>query len=258
MQLLAVANAVRWSNLARQSSMVFKTIRELLEFIHRMENMRLKYCLAESLVARIGLMAFGGLLLTIGCPSPRYADRGAALGGLTGAGVGAAIGHANNNTLAGTLIGGTVGAVSGAMVGDALDEIDDRNQQMIEDRLGRRLQGSTSPGDIVSMSQAGLGNDVIIQHLRSHGFAGDLSPNTLVSLKQQGVDDQVIRAVQDLNGAPTAAVPMRHRPVVVEEHYYAAPPYPRRHLYGHRHGHRYGHRHPGRHPGVGWSVAWHN
>ena len=186
-------------------------------------------------------------LFSTGC-SQYYAHRGAAWGGLTGAGVGAAIGKANGNTLAGTAIGSAVGAVTGAAVGDAIDEVNYRNEQQ------RVAQASyATPTDIASMANAGIGSDVIIQHVQANGFSGPLNSADLIWMKQQGVQDDVLRALQDSSRPVAAAVPIEPPPMVVEEHYYAHPPFrpihPREYLTR-----RFGRRSPR----AGFHVALHN
>ena len=174
------------------------------------------------------VLVFGiTVLFLTGCQSPYYADKGALLGGLTGAGVGAAIGDANDNAAGGALIGSAVGALAGAAAGSGLDAVQARNDALIEAQLGRRVAGTATLDDVVAMSQAGLGDDVIIQHLRNHGVASPPTAHDLIVLKQQGVDDAVLRALQNA-AQPEAllpAAPAAPTPVVVEE-YYVPRPYP--------------------------------
>lgn len=161
--------------------------------------------------------------LMAGCRSPYYADRGAAVGALTGAGVGAAIGSAKGDTAPGAVIGTAVGALTGALIGEGLDEVNARNQALIEERLGRRIVGAATIQDTIAMSQAGLGDDVIINYLRGNGFTGQLSAQELIRLKQEGVRDAVIGAMQQT--PPVVVMPpvSSSPPVIVEEHYYGRP-----------------------------------
>jgi hypothetical protein len=187
-----------------------------------------------------------------GCASPYRADRGALFGGLTGAGVGALVGSASGNTGAGAAIGAGVGALSGAAVGAELDSIEAQNHAEIEARLGQPLAtGSVTLGDVVNMSNAGVEDRLIANHVRTNGFAGTITANDLITLQQQGVGSDVVQAMQQ---APRgAAVPVGRGPVVVEEIHYA-PPYwgP----YGHPH--HYLH-HPYHHaPHLGWGVSVHH
>lgn len=186
-----------------------------------------------------------------GCKSPYHADQGAAVGGLTGAAVGAAIGEHNDNPLAGALIGGAVGMLTGNAIGESIDEDIARNNAIIEERMGRRLAGATRLEDVVAMTHAGLGDQVIVNHIRSHGLIEPPTAQDLISLKQQGVSDVVLNALQ--NQPPItheAASPVR--PIVVEEHHYVRPACfgpPPPHFRYHRH-HRHRHR-----SGFHWGVS---
>lgn len=192
--------------------------------------------------------------LSLGCRSPYYADRGAAMGGLTGAGVGAAVGHASGNTAAGAAIGTAVGALSGALVGHGLDEVRAENEALIEQRLADQRAGTTTASDVVSMTRAGLSDEVIANHIHSQGLAQPMTAGQLISLKQNGVSDGVLRAMQEASATPAAVGVPATTPVVVQQHYIEQPvavwgppcPYP---VWGPhpRHVHR------GR-PGVSWGI----
>lgn len=189
---------------------------------------------------------------TAGCKSPYHADKGAAVGGLTGAAVGAAIGEHNDNPLAGALIGGAVGMITGNAIGESIDEDIARNNAIIEERMGRRLAGATRLEDVVAMTQAGLGDQVIVTHIQSHGVVQPPSAQDLIFLKQQGVSDVVINALQNQPPITAEQVATPGQPVVVEEHHYVQPAYygppPPSYRY-HRH------YYPRRRGGVHWGVS---
>ena len=191
-----------------------------------------------------------------GCHTTNYAQNGALLGGLTGAGVGAAVGNSHDQSAAGALIGGAVGALTGSAIGGSLDEIDARNQALIEQSVGRRLAGATTIGDTIAMSRAGLSDPIIVQHLRSHGLASSLDSEDLITLKQQGVSDGVIAAMQSMHQQPPVALATYEEPlyisrtprVIVREPLYSRPcppPYWRQ-------------RHLHRPHGVHWGVSFSN
>jgi len=201
---------------------------------------------ARFFVAMVGLITVVGMA---GCRSPYHADRGALFGGLTGAGVGAVVGDAVGNAGAGTAIGAGVGALTGAAIGQGMDEVEAKNRAMIEQQLGRQVAaGAVTTGEVVAMTQAGVADELIINHIRAHGMATPLGTNDLISLQQQGVSTSVIKAMQ----APPPAKPVVVRepapqPVIVEEYHYAPaywgpPPY------------RYRRRPP--RPGVHWGIAF--
>jgi hypothetical protein len=193
--------------------------------------------------ARLALALLAALALC-GCRSPYYADRGALLGGATGAGLGAVIGEASDNPLAGALIGGAVGTAAGAIVGDGIDADIARNNAEIQARMGRQLSGAATIPDVISMSQAGLAEEVIITHVQANGMVQRPQAGDLIMLKNQGVSDRVINALQQAPPPRGAVQPVTYAqpvyapaPVIVEEHYWGpayGPPRPYR-WHPHRH-----------------------
>ncbi len=197
------------------------------------------------------LLIIGVLVLasSVGCKSPYYADKGAALGGLAGGLAGAAIGGNNGNAAGGALLGGAVGALSGAVIGDSMDEEVARRQALIEAKTGRRMVNAVTTNDVTTMVTSGLSDDVIINHIRANGVAAPLTPGDIIRLHDQGVSENVINAMQQASIASVASTP----PVVVEEtyvvpHYWSAPPY----YYRHPPPPRYYYRRPG----VSWGFSY--
>ncbi len=197
-------------------------------------------------------------LAIAGCNSPYYADRGALFGGLLGAGTGAIVGDALGNAGAGAALGAGVGALSGAAVGESLDEIEARNRAMIAAQLGHEVRaGAVTVDDVVMMSEAGVDDELIINHIRANGMARVPGPHELVNLKNSGVSTAVIRAMQEPPRRRSETVVIEKpapAPVIVEE-YHCGPPWYRRPPYHHYH-YRYRHRHRG--PRVGWGFSFHN
>jgi len=193
------------------------------------------------------------LLCLVGCNSPYHADRGALFGGLTGAGVGALVGHAAGNTGAGAAIGAGVGALTGAAIGSEMDQVEARNRAMIEQKLGRQVAaGAVTTGEVVSMYQAGVADELIINHVRAHGMAAPLQTSDLLWLQEQKIPTPIITAMQQSPPKPVQAASAT--PVVVEEYHYD----PYWDPWGPRYYYRYGpppppHYHPG--PGVTWGVT---
>jgi len=65
-------------------------------------------------------------------------------------------------------------------------------------------------GNILSMAQAGLSDDLILARLRKENQSMDLSTEDLISLKRANVSDRVIRVMMDPNAAisaPPAPIP---------------------------------------------------
>lgn len=170
----------------------------------------------------------------------RNTERGAAIGGVAGALAGAAIGKHNKETAAGALIGGAVGLVTGAAIGNARDTQIERAR--IEEQM--RWQAASqaiSLQDVISMSQSGVSDGVIINQIQRHGVQRRLEVSDVIALHQQGVSEAVITMMQR---APLATVRyrapvVRPAPVIVEEHYYEPPVYYARPAYHHHYYHHY-------------------
>lgn len=204
----------------------------------------------------VALLFCGTTLWASGCRSPYHQDQLGLVGAGTGAVAGAAIGNATGgSSLGGAALGGIVGAVAGSAVGQGMDEAEARNRALIQERLGRQMEGRVTYDDVVAMTGAGLGDQVIITHIRYHGMAQIPTAHDLIHLKNAGVSDPVLGVMQ--NPPPVeqvASVPERQ--VIVEEHHYGPDPWgpyyygpPRRYY---RHHPRY------RRPGVSWGVTFRN
>ena len=164
------------------------------------------------------------MLSMTGCASPYHSDQGALFGGLLGAGTGAVVGHALGNTGAGALVGAGVGALSGAAIGSGMDESEARNRALIEQRLGRQVApGATTLPDVVAMTRSGVNEEIIVNHIRTHGVAAPMQANDIIYLQQQGVTNRVIETMQAA-GVPTVqpqpvAVYPGPQPVIVEDYW---------------------------------------
>jgi len=170
----------------------------------------------------------GSLALAVmlpGCATPNAAERGAMLGGILGAGTGALIGNHNGEAGAGAAIGGTLGAMGGALVGQAEDAFAQRDAALAKlAESSRPINPPLTNFDLVRMTQAGLGDEVIINAVQSRGGQFQLDPDGLIALKSSGVSDRVLQHVQTAGTAPpplptTVVAPpgliiVRPRPVV--------------------------------------------
>ena len=86
----------------------------------------------------------------------------------------------------------------------------------------------STTGEVVAMSQKGVAEDLIINHVRSHGIAAPLQSSDLIYLQQQGVSPRVVATMQTPvapAGAPVM-VPVAPQPVFVAGPGYCPPPYP--------------------------------
>ncbi|MHC4177806.1 MAG: glycine zipper domain-containing protein [Planctomycetota bacterium] len=193
----------------------------------------------------------------VGCQSPYRADQGALLGGLLGAGTGAIIGDAVGGKAGpGAAIGAGLGAIGGAAVGSELDEIEAQNRAMIEQQLGQRVAaGAVRLDQVVTMTQAGVDDELIVNHIRAHGVARPLQTDDLIFLQQQGVSTKVIKAMQEPPPPPARPVVIHQPappPVVVHEYSYGPPLwgpacYPSHHHWRRRPRSR-----------VSWGMSFHN
>ena len=161
------------------------------------------------------------------------------LGGLAGAAIGAAAGEDSGDAVPGALIGGTIGAITGAAAGNSIDQQEFRNQQYQAAMAQQQAQAVTL-SDVVSMTHAGLGDAVIINHIQTHGMAQNVTASDLIVLKQQGVSDPVLNMMQ--RSPQPRPVTYQPAPVIVREQYYAPPApawwYHQHYHYDHGHYHR--------------------
>jgi uncharacterized protein YcfJ len=130
---------------------------------------------------------------------------GTVLGGALGAVSGAIIGgHKDRGE--GALIGAGVGALTGNLLGRSKDRADERQAAYGTAVAAQATQQAAAMAvtnyDLVSMTRAGVSEDVMISTMRSRGARLDMSPQGLISLKQSGVSDRVLLAAQDLNQRP--------------------------------------------------------
>ena len=156
---------------------------------------------------------------TSGCYSPFAADRGALFGGATGAGVGALVGDAVGHPAAGALIGGGVGAITGGAIGQGIDQNRAANAALAA-QINQQPPGGVTVDDVVSMTKAGVADELISSQIRSRGVARPITAQDVIVLQQQGVSPQ---AIQTMQSTPVPA-PRVGPPVVGPGPYYGPPP----------------------------------
>lgn len=195
--------------------------------------------------------AISSLLALMGCQSPYYADKGAALGGIAGGLTGAALGDQSGHAAGGALVGTAVGALTGAAVGDSMDAELERRQAVATRQ--ERLARAVSISDVTEMVASGLGDDVIINHIRANGVRRNLAPREIIQLHERGVSEEVIDAMQQEAASHSAPVSVVRGPPVVIEESYVVPRYwgPPRWRHFPRHPHYYRRR-----PGVSWGFSY--
>jgi hypothetical protein len=175
------------------------------------------------------------VVASTGCQSPYHSDQGALFGGLLGAGTGAIVGGATGHPGAGAAIGAGVGALSGAAIGAGQDEIEAKNRAMIAQQLGRQVApGSVTTNDVISMSKAGVSEELVVTHVQTNHMTAPLQTADLIQLQQEGVSPRVIAAMQASPPRPVQPVVLEQPgsgPVIIEEYHYA--PYWGPHHYPH-------------------------
>lgn len=134
----------------------------------------------------LGMLTLSIIVLT-SCESK--AGTGALVGGGLGVGAGALIGGGQ-----GALIGGAVGVVGGALIGHALDEEDEQRVQNQSPQTARRIHNGEqlSVNDIISLHQAGISDEKIIDLIEKTGSYYNLSTTSVRKLEKAGVSDAVI------------------------------------------------------------------
>jgi outer membrane lipoprotein SlyB len=193
-------------------------------------------------------------------PPPSYYQNDTATGAVVGGGLGAVTGAlvgGKDHRGGGALIGAGVGALTGGLIGNAADAADQRaaatGTAVVAQANAQVAAMAVTNFDLVEMTRAGIGEDVIISTIRSRGGRFDLSPNGLIALKQNGVSDRVVMAAQ--SSTPGAFVPaaapaiigpppvmyVQPAPVV---RFYSGPSWGyHHHFYHHPHHHHHHHGH---------------
>jgi hypothetical protein len=158
------------------------------------------------------------------------------------------------------LLGGAVGLITGAVVGNSMDE--KARAHAYEQQQIYRLRQAVSTQDVMAMAQNGLGDDVIINHIRENGVQRKIEVSDVIMLHRNGVSEGVITAMQNARvGGPAVVAPpaVQYAPpprVVVQEYYYAPPPpyWYRPHWGYHYHHYHHHHRPPSSH--FHWGVTF--
>jgi hypothetical protein len=184
-------------------------------------------------------------------PSPDYYQNdtaaGTVVGGAFGAVTGAIVGGRKDRG-EGALIGAGVGALTGNLLGRAKDRSDEQRAAAGAVAVSQLNQQAAAQAvtnfDLLSMTRAGVSDDLIISTMRSRGAQLDLSPQGLIALKQNGVSDRVVLAAQQMATGPPYAPGPAVVPVVtaVRPTTVIVSPSPWR-PYHYWHGHHYHHYH---------------
>jgi uncharacterized protein YcfJ len=148
---------------------------------------------------------------------------GTGLGAVTGAIIGEAAGGRPG---AGALIGAATGAVAGGLVGNAEDAKEERDAAVAhaqyENARNQAIAQAVTESDVIVMTRNNVGDDVIINAVRTRGCRWDSSPDSVIRLKHEGVSDRVIQAMQNTGIHPVVV----GGPPPAAGYYYAPPPPP--------------------------------
>ena len=164
----------------------------------------------------VGLILVGLSAIQTGCAHLSNSEAGALGGGAIGTAAGLAIGAATGNPKTGAIVGGLAGAGVGGLAGQSADNEEARREY--NQYVAANAQPATPPlglTDVISLTQTGVGDDVIINQMRSTGSTYQLSPGDIQYLKTSGVSDPVLNAMISARVQPVA--PPRPRTVIVRE-----------------------------------------
>ena len=179
-------------------------------------------------VAILGTVAFA--VANTGCATMSNTEKGAIAGGAVGTAAGTAIGAAAHNPWLGAGIGLLGGAATGAAVGNAADRNERREREVNQAAAvaaAQAQQRRMGIADVISLSQGGHDDQVIINQIRSTGSTFDLTASDLDMLKQAGVSARVITEMQAARPrANPGRVVVREQPTVIYDAPYVVRPAP--------------------------------
>lgn len=159
------------------------------------------------------------LLLCSGCATGRYAQTGTLGGGLAGGAIGALAGAPGDRSLEGAAIGALAGSVLGNATGNLADHDAAYANAQNAAYVRQARSNALTTGQVIQLSQSGVGDPLIINQLRTNGVFAPLTTNDMISLKQSGVSDAVISAWQQTPVAGTRPRTARVSPIVVRPVY---------------------------------------
>ncbi len=141
---------------------------------------------------KLAVFALTCLSFASGCSNMNNTQADALGGGILGAGIGALADRKHPGT--GAAVGGAVGAVTGAVVGSAQDA-DERRVKAAQAMAANQAPPMTLE-QIADMAHNGIGDQVIIEKIRTNGYAYNLTPEQITWLHNQSVSDAVIFEMQ--------------------------------------------------------------
>lgn len=183
----------------------------------------------------IGLVIAGMGVVPVGCSHMTNSEAGVLGGGAIGTAAGLAIGAATGNPKTGALVGGLTGAGIGGLAGRATDNEEAREIRQAELTAAANTPPTMTPlgmTDVIGLAQSGVGDSVILNHIRTTGSSFQLSAGDIQYLKSNGISDVVLNEMISSRNRPVAAVPgprtvivREPPPVVVYERPWGPPPF---------------------------------
>lgn len=167
-----------------------------------------------------------GLLVTsTGCAARNHAEAGAMVGTGVGGVLGALIGGESGHAAGGAVVGALAGATVGGLAGNAEDAREERDVAIAQAQYDRHVaaQQAVTNIDLMTMAQAGLSDQVIVNAVQTRGGQFDLSPAAIIELKNRGVSDSVILAIQNQNTVRPVATTYAYPTTTVVRPVYVAP-----------------------------------
>lgn len=143
----------------------------------------------------------GYLATSVGCVARNHTEAGAMVGSGVGGVMGALIGGQSGHAAGGAVVGALAGAAVGGLAGNAEDARDERDAAIAQAQYNQHVaaQQAVTNVDLMTMAQAGLSDQVIVNAVQTRGGNFDLSPSAIIELKNRGVSDSVILSIQNQN-----------------------------------------------------------
>lgn len=185
-------------------------------------------------MTRAAVLAVGAAgLLGTGCSTMNNTERGTLAGAGIGSIAGALVGNATGNPKTGAVVGALGGGVVGNLIGRDADRKEER-AEAVQTAAAVQAYREDQPrriSEIVTLTQQGQDESVVLNHIKSNRMTFSLSVDDLNTLKANNVSPRVIAAMQNssapgvasLPPPPTKTVVVRE---VVHQPVYVAPPPP--------------------------------
>lgn len=167
----------------------------------------------------------GLMVASTGCAARNNTETGAMVGTGVGGVLGALIGGESGHAAGGAVVGALAGATVGGLAGNAEDAREERDAAVAQAQYNQHLaaQQAVTNLDLMTMAQAGLSDQVIVNAVQTRGGQFDLSPAAIIELKNRGVSDSVILTIQNQNNVRPVATSYSYPTTTVVQPVYVAP-----------------------------------